>query len=478
MQEDASCHSICDAALDLQAIGGNGAFAFAWEDGMDRGTSANDLCAGNYQVTVIDKKQCTQTLDIALSQPANFIAKAIQTSPVNCFGEENGQATITTSNGTPISYEWDHADTTATVDNLSAGNHAVIVTNNMGCKDTAFVEIEQPAMPIAANIEILANINCYGDNNGLLKATGTGGNEQYEYNWSNNVSTDLNDNLAAGIYALTVSDQKGCTTITDFQIRQPELLDATITTQDITCPGGPKSGLLQIANTTGGIAPYGYSLDGAAFTTTQQFDRLAAAKYEVVVQDANGCEWAQTAIINDPPPLEVVLGEDQILKLGDLLQLDAFSNREVNYQWESDNPLDCATCSSQQVQPLASGTYKVTVTDVISECVASDEVFISIRNDRDLFVPTAFSPNGDGQNDALTVFGGADIQEIIAFKIFDRTGALVYEANTFAPNDLSNSWQGDFNGRALEPAVFIYWTEVLFIDGHREVYKGDVALMK
>ena len=478
IQEDASCHNICDAILDLQAIGGNGTFAFAWEDGIDRGTNANDLCAGNYQVTVIDKKQCTQTLDVTLSQPANFIAKAIQTNPVNCFGEENGQATITTSSGNPILYNWDNDATTATVNNLSAGEHSVIVTNDTGCKDTAFVEIEQPAMPITANIEVLATINCFGESSGLLEATAMGGNELYEYSWDNNTTSALNDNLAAGTYILTVSDQKGCTAISDFQLRQPELLDATITTQDITCPGGPRSGLLQIANTNGGIAPYGYSLDGSAFTTTQQFDRLTAAEYEIVVQDANGCEWAQTAMINDPPPLEVVLGEDQILKLGDFLQLEALSNREVNYEWESDNPLDCENCPTQQTQPLASGTYKVTVTDVVSECVASDEVFISIRNDREIFVPTAFSPNGDGQNDALLVYGGSDIQEIISFKIFDRKGALVYEADTFAPNDLANSWQGDFNGRALEPAVFIYWTEVLFIDGHREIYKGDVALMK
>ena len=158
--------------------------------------------------------------------------------------------------------------------------------------------------------------------------------------------------------------------------------------------------------------------------------------------------------------------------------MEALSNREVNYEWASDNPLDCSTCPTQQAQPLTSGTYQVTVTDVLSECVASDEVFISIRNDREIFVPNVFSPNGDGQNDMLTVFGGADIQEIIAFKIFDRRGSLVYEAATFSPNDMSNSWQGDFNGQPLSPAVFIYWTEVLFIDGHREVYKGDVALMR
>ena len=76
------------------------------------------------------------------------------------------------------------------------------------------------------------------------------------------------------------------------------------------------------------------------------------------------------------------------------------------------------------------------------------------------------------------IFGGDNIKRIKSFKVFDRNGTLVYEADDFLPNDASTSWKGDFNGQRLSSALFIYWAEIEFIDGYSDIYKGDIALFR
>ena len=475
-QTTASCHNICDAMVDLKVEGGNGDFDFNWADPVNRGQNLRSLCGGDYQLTVTDKKQCTATLDLTIDQPEFFTAKATQTKGVSCFGEENGTA-IVSADRDPTIFVWDNGDTTATANNLSAGTHMVIVHNEDNCTDTAFVEIEEPA-PLIATIDVLSTINCFGDNNGLLEGMATGGNGNFSYLWSNNSVATLNDNLSAGNYSLTVTDAAGCTNSNSLELSQPLALSAQISTQDVTCPGGSNSGEIFIAEPTGGVAPYAHSLNGTVFSTVTSFNNLSADNYEITTQDANGCTIVESTIINDPPILEVELGEPQTLKLGNSIQLTAITNLPVTYQWNVSDDSECADCKSIDITPTASAMYKVTVTDVNTDCVATDEVFIAIDNNRDVYVPNAFSPNGDGHNDALMIYGGNNIKSIKAFKVFDRHGTLVYQANNFAPNDASTSWKGDFNGQRLASALFIYWAEVEFIDGYSDVYKGDIALFR
>ena len=476
-QQNASCFGSCDAAINLQVEGGNGDFQFAWQDTNLQGQNPNNLCAGAYQVTVTDKKKCIQIVDFTIQEPTEFIATAVETQSITCFGEANGQATVTT-NGTPIAYLWDNGITTPDATSLKAGTHQVLVVNEEDCTDTAFVEIKQPDSALEATIEVIAAINCFGEHNGLLKGIGTGGNGDYQYEWNNAATASLNDNLPTGEYQLTVTDQLGCTAIQSLELEQPSALVAAINKADVTCPGGPKSGVITIDNIIGGVAPYAFSLDGNSYADIGQFDRLPAATYQVGIQDGNGCEITKTAIIKDPPALEVTIGEDQTVKLGKTLELEALSNRDVTYQWSSFEPLPCENCPTQDLQPMASANYKVTVTDKTSACTATDEVFVAIDNAREVFVPTAFSPNGDGSNDALMIYGGNDIRQVKAFKVFDRHGTLVYQADNFAPNDPSVSWRGEFRGQKLASSLYIYWAEVEFIDGYSEVYKGDVALLR
>ena len=95
-----------------------------------------------------------------------------------------------------------------------------------------------------------------------------------------------------------------------------------------------------------------------------------------------------------------------------------------------------------------------------------------------VFVPNAFSPNGDGMNDVLILFSPGDVQQVKSFRIFDRWGELVFNRQNFLPNYAVNGWDGRFQGQKMGLGVYVYMAEVLLIDGRIEVVSGDVTLIR
>ena len=96
---------------------------------------------------------------------------------------------------------------------------------------------------------------------------------------------------------------------------------------------------------------------------------------------------------------------------------------------------------------------------------------------RTVLVPTAFTPNQDGQNDRLLVHG-KDGAHIIVFKIFDRWGEQLYEQQDFPINDPVIGWDGTFKGQQMNSGVYIWTLEVEFIDGFRQLYSGQTTLLR
>ena len=119
----------------------------------------------------------------------------------------------------------------------------------------------------------------------------------------------------------------------------------------------------------------------------------------------------------------------------------------------------------------------VSITDIFG-CTASDQLTLIVQKPASLYVPSAFSPDGDGLNDRLMVYAGNDVVRIGMFRILDRWGEQIFMASDFLPNDPAFAWDGTFRGQVLQPGIFVYVLEVLYIDGKRKVFSGDVSLMR
>jgi len=112
----------------------------------------------------------------------------------------------------------------------------------------------------------------------------------------------------------------------------------------------------------------------------------------------------------------------------------------------------------------------VTATDE-NGCSASDEVVVGVSFSKDIFVPNAFTPNGDGKNDIFKMYGHGVVE--VSFRIHDRWGTLVFESK-----DPSAGWDGVYNGEQLSSGVYYYSLVTTYVDGDERKKTGDVTLIR
>ena len=131
------------------------------------------------------------------------------TAQVGCAGGSNGEIMAMGQNGiAPYTYMWSNNQTTATATNLSAGMYMITVTDSIGCATVAQLSIQDPpTMTLSATG---TDLNCNGDNSGMVSTAVAGGVPNYSYQWSNGSTTAQLNNAAAGTYTVSVTDAYGC----------------------------------------------------------------------------------------------------------------------------------------------------------------------------------------------------------------------------------------------------------------------------
>nr|MBX2815263.1 gliding motility-associated C-terminal domain-containing protein [Saprospiraceae bacterium] len=134
-------------------------------------------------------------------------------------------------------------------------------------------------------------------------------------------------------------------------------------------------------------------------------------------------------------------------------------------------------CPARSITPLESGFFIVEVESALG-CMVQDTVFVRVIDDGGLFVPNAFSPNNDGINDVLQVFGGPSIQMIDHFEVFDRWGRMVFSAKDFIPGDQNVTWDGQSGATMAKPGVYVYMLRGMNIKGEVKEFAGEVTLLR
>lgn len=248
--------------------------------------------------------------------------------------------------------------------------------------------------------------------------------------------------------------------------------------QDPECPETP-SGSFTVGG-SGGNPLYQYSLDGSNFQPITTYTGLFSGEYMVWIQDIKGCRDSTDLVLVEPPPFAVDAGPDQTINLGDETSLRATVLADFPtffLEWTGDSTLSCFDCLDPTVFPSGNTTYSVTAINPAG-CTATDSVTIFVQIIRPVFIPSAFSPNDDGINDFFPVFAGKQARVVRRMLIFDRWGNQVYEGTDLPLNEETGGWDGSFNGKKMDPAVFTYYIEIEFIDNVVLPYSGDVTLFR
>jgi hypothetical protein len=182
-------------------------YQYAWSNGQTT-TTASNLAAGSYSVTVTDASGCTATKSFTLTAPPALNVQATSTAEVN--DANNGTATAQPSGGTPpYSYLWNTVPpkTTMTITALNTGSYTVTVTDSKGCTMTATTMVGSVVNCAVSSLSLTVTDN----GNGSATASSTGGNPPYSYLWSNGQTMPTATGLGTGSYSVTVTDAIGCT---------------------------------------------------------------------------------------------------------------------------------------------------------------------------------------------------------------------------------------------------------------------------
>jgi gliding motility-associated-like protein len=146
--------------------------------------------------------------------------------------------------------------------------------------------------------------------------------------------------------------------------------------------------------------------------------------------------------------------------------------------WSNAGTLDCEDCLRPVASPKRTTDYLMTI---VSQNGCTDQAAFRLFVDRSqaVYVPNAFSPNGDGSNDRFYIAARAGtVESIRTFQIYNRWGALVFKGDNLLPNNPAHGWDGTLGGEVVKNSVLAWFAEIEFTDGSVELFKGDLQLFR
>jgi len=300
------CFGSSDGHGLAAAGGGTAPYAYAWTSTGGTNPSSNPLPAGNYGLTVTDGNGCIVTSSMSLTNPL-AMAASITSTNVTCFGQNNGTAVATSTNGSGVvSYYWTGTPSpvsSQTLTGVGAGSYTLLATDQNSCTASAQITITQPTQ-VTANITSTGSVTCNGGNNGFAVVTPGGGTGPYSYTWSPSAGSTPNANtLTAGVYVVTVNDANFCAATATATILQPTPLATTLTTTNPKCN-----------SVCDGTANISY-LGGAGATTFlwqpglqsgNTVNNLCAGNHTVTITSNGSCQTVLTFTLTEPAALTAV----------------------------------------------------------------------------------------------------------------------------------------------------------------------------
>lgn len=302
-------------------------------------------------------------------------------------------------------------------------------------------------------------------------------NPENDYLWETGEVGNVRIFTEPGIYTGTAVNMYDCEANVEFTLENSPITNISYNIEPVFCYGD-MTGKITIDSIEGGSAPYQYSINNQDFSQLGIFENLGAGNYVLTVRDIEGCELNVSITLDQPENYFLSLNEDTIINLGDSILLNAVTDiTDPVINWSPVEYLQCSSCLVTYATPLNSIEYELTVIDSAG-CILNEKIEITVNDEVNFFVPSAFSPNGDNINDIFTVYTGNTVKIILEFRIYDRWGNLVFEGLNMPPNEESTGWDGTFKGVPLNSGIYTYYVSILGVNDKVKPIKGAVNLMR
>ncbi|MEY3423147.1 MAG: hypothetical protein RIR48_3477, partial [Bacteroidota bacterium] len=294
------------------------------------------------------------------------------------------------------------------------------------------------------------------------------------------------------IAALTVETTRGCvvTKIKEFFVqpccRDTSTLRLDALKTDMKCFDIPEGSIL--AQPTGGAPDYRYKLNNGTFGINPLFSRLDTGIYKIVVQDSKGCTDSLLRSVTEPPEIFIDAGDDQTIEFGYTTRLNGSFvsfNGVDTLLWTPAEDFDINGITNPEVFPKTTTTYLFTLTDK-NGCKKQDTVIIRVNKNYIINTPNIFTPNGSGSNDFFNIWTTRGVKYVELLEVYDRWGNLVYQGKdikaedpgNLVTDDVTQGWDGTFNGKEVVTGVYAWRARVRFIDEEVKNFAGDLTLLR
>ncbi len=449
----------------------------------------NTNLPGNYSVNVTNSNGCSATslpVTVVVSTKP-VISLQPSASAAFCIGGSTVlRSAVNAGNSSVSSYQWYKNAVLisgAIADTLSvnaAGQYNLVVTNSNGCTSiSSSVTVTESALPVGSIIPPAVTKICRGVY-AILQATGG-----TSYNWylNGNIISGSNSSILnateAGVYSVEIFNAAGCSSmgsntvsLSVIEIPKPDFsvitkCAGTATTFTNKTTSDPTDVVNYTWNTGDGSsyitadAQHIYSKGGqytislSAASTACPFQPIVKTIPIVIEQSRAGIAYA---------PINAIEGKPT--------QLQA-RNFGVQYQWSPATGLNNRTIAAPVATNTTAQTYLVNIYTVTG-CVTTDTQLVRMFKEREIYVPTAFTPNNDGKNDRLyPILAG--VNQLTYFRVYNRWGNLVFETRQAGA---VYGWDGTFKGQLQPTETYVWVAEGIDIDGKPVKRNGTSLLIR
>ncbi|MEP6673745.1 MAG: PKD domain-containing protein [Ferruginibacter sp.] len=360
----------------------------------------------------------------------------------------------------------------------------LITFSNSGCSSIAFQQTIIVAAKPSASFSYTGNL-CTGNAITFTSTYTNSSNTTWYWNFGDGqIQNNSSGNTSTHTYSLpqnnivvkhAVNIGQGCSSDTAFvtiPVINPTPLASFIIKKDTLCENKPVSFTSTITGINTWLWNFGNGTGAAATPFSRLFNNAGTYNISLVITDANGCKsLPATDILTVNPSPQVNAGADKIIQTGTSVLLDAAVTPAAtyNYLWTPPTALNSNTILQPVSTAAVTTTYLLKVENPFSHCIATDSVMVSVISK--LFIPNAFTPNGDGTNDVWKIPGMALYPKGIVI-IFNRYGEKIWETGNY----VSHPWDGTYKGVQQNSGSYVYL--IRLNDNTNQILQGTVTIIR
>lgn len=451
--------------------------------------------SGVYTVSVFDPANgCASEEEILVEE--NFSVPILDledVDPITCR-DTIAELNLNIQSNNPYSIEWFDASGTALSRDIArlltsqTGSFEVRVRDlESGCSTNEFFDVWANNDTLELIVEVPLDLDC--ENEEVKLEFGIIGNADFESVWYDRFGSilgrsgnELNVDQEGNYYLAVTNNENGCISRTKIEVERVAERPDTLLFEVLPAVCDAEFGTVRSLEVLGGTAPYSLYLNGNNISTGTNPLSVPIGFNELRVVDDRNCELVQGFDVPQEAGVYFELPPEYEIELGDRVKLiPRFARGEddiSSIRWELADDLSCTDCLEPWASPIKNIEYTLFIEDN-KGCSHRSATRIRVNFEPGVFVSSAFSPNGDGINDYFFPQSQSKwIRSIGDFRIYSRWGEEVFWNLSPRINVADDGWDGTFDGKPLDPAVFVYYFEVEFINGEKRLFKGDITLVR